>query len=98
MFFTRVVASTFPCGNKANWETFAETNNIADEFLQVATQAPHPKQAAASNAASASGLGIGMLFASCALPVFTEMKPPFAMMRSNAERSTVRSLITGNAF
>src|ERR1043165_4526078 len=98
MFFTRAVASTCPCGSKASWETFAETNSIADEFLQVATQAPQPMHAAASKAASASGFGMGILFASCALPVLTEIYPPFAIMRSNAERSTVRSLITGNAF
>jgi hypothetical protein len=42
--------------------------------------------------------GIGKLFASCALPVFTEMKPPAAITLSNAELSTVKSLITGNAF
>ena len=30
-------------------------------------------------------------------PVFAVMKPPAAMMRSNALRLTTRSLITGNA-
>ncbi len=48
------LASILPCGNKASCETLAETNNIADEFLQAATHAPHPMQAAASNALSAS--------------------------------------------
>ena len=33
-----------------------------------------------------------------ALPVGTETKPPAAMMRSSAPRSTTRSLITGKAF
>ena len=50
---------------------------MADEFLQVATHAPQPIQVAASNAASASILFIGMAFASCVLPeVFTETYPP----------------------
>ena len=39
IFRTLIFASVLPCGNKANCETFAETNNIAEEFLQVATQA-----------------------------------------------------------
>jgi hypothetical protein len=34
----------------AYWDTFAATNNIAEEFLQVATQAPQPIQVAASKA------------------------------------------------
>ena len=97
MFLARVVRSTFPWGNNANWEIFAETNNMADEFLQVATQAPQPIHAAALKAASASGFGIGILLASFAFPVFTEIKPPLAMILSKAERSTVKSLITGNA-
>src|SRR6202008_2158847 len=54
MFITRVSFSTFPCGNKASWETFAETNNMAEPFLQVATQAPQPIHAAALKASSAS--------------------------------------------
>ena len=44
IFKTRSVASTLPCGNNAYCETFAATNNMADEFLQVATQAPQQKQ------------------------------------------------------
>jgi hypothetical protein len=39
---------------------FAETNNIADAFLQAATHAPHPIQAAASMAKSASCLEINV--------------------------------------
>jgi len=31
-----------PCGSKFNWLTFAETNNMAEPFLQAATQAPQP--------------------------------------------------------
>src|SRR5690554_4532834 len=77
IFKTRSVASTRPCGNKANCETFAETYNIAEAFLQEATQAPHPIQAAASNDLSAFSLRIGMAFASCVFPeVFTEINPP----------------------
>src|SRR5206468_1275809 len=48
-------------------------------------------QAAASNASSATGFGIGMVFASGVPPVFTETKPAASIMRSNAERSTTRS-------
>ena len=63
--------------NSANCETLAATNSIAEEFLQVATQAPHPIQAAASKAKSAFILGIGNAFASWVFPeVFTETKPP----------------------
>ena len=38
-----------------------------------------------------------MALASGALPVGAVMKPPAAMMRSNALRSTIRSFTTGNA-
>ena len=38
-----------------------------------------------------------MALPSGALPVGTEMKPPAAMMRSKAPRSTTRSLSTGKA-
>jgi hypothetical protein len=38
LFKTRSFASTFPCGSKENCETLAETNNIAEEFLQLATR------------------------------------------------------------
>ena len=64
MFCTRSAASTFPCGSRANCDTFADTNNIADEFLQEATQAPQPIHVAASKALSASAFGIGIEFAS----------------------------------
>ena len=77
MFKTRCVASTLPCGNKAYCDTLAPTNNIAEPFLQVATQAPQPIQAAASNALSASTLGTGIELASIVFPeVFTYTKPP----------------------
>ncbi len=46
-------------------------------------------------ASSASSLGMGTSLASGALPTRAEMKPPARMMRSKAERSTMRSLITG---
>src|SRR5690554_3340616 len=55
MFNTRSVASTLPCGNRATCETFAETYSIAEAFLQEATQAPHPIQAAASKDLSEIG-------------------------------------------
>src|SRR6185436_9641925 len=70
---------------------------MALEFLQAATQAPQPMQAAALKASSALSLLIRILFASLALPVFTDTNPPADMMRSKEERSTAKSLITGNA-
>jgi hypothetical protein len=48
-------------------------NSIAEAFGQAATQAPHPMQAAASIAASAASLRIGIAFASGAPPELTEM-------------------------
>jgi hypothetical protein len=53
--------------------------------------------AAASIDASATGFGIGIRLASGAPPVGAEMKPPTSTMRSNAARSTMRSLMIGNA-
>ena len=67
------------------------------QLTEAATQAPQPIQAAASKARSASALGTGMVEASGAAPVLTETKPPAAMMRSKAVRSTAQSRITGNA-
>lgn len=96
IFLTLETRSTWPCGSKASCEIFAETKSIAEEFLQDATQAPHPIQAAASKAASASVFGIGIEFASTALPVFTDIYPPEATILSKADRSTTRSFTTGN--
>ena len=46
---------------------------MAEAFLQAATQAPQPIQAAAANALSASCLLIGMALASKVFPeVFTD--------------------------
>src|SRR5690606_433112 len=92
-----LAASTLPCGSKASWLTLADTNNMAEPFLQAATQAPQPMHDAASIASSAASLGIGIAFASGTPPVLTETYPPAIMILSNAERSTIRSLITGNA-
>ena len=75
----------------------AAVKSIAEAFGQAATQAPQPMQAAASMARSAFSLRIGIALPSGALPVVAEMKPPAAMMRSNAPRSTTRSLTTGKA-
>ena len=72
----RRAASTRPCGNLANDETRAATNNIAEPFLQVAAQAPQPMHEAASIDSSASAFGMGMAFASGTELVRTEMKPP----------------------
>ncbi len=49
-------------------------------------------------AESATGLGIGMMLASGAPPVGAVMKPPRSMIRSKVERSTMRSLMIGNAL
>nr|BFE75350.1 hypothetical protein GCM10020092_086510 [Actinoplanes digitatis] len=51
----------------------AAVNSIAEPLGQAATQAPQPMQVAASNAASASGLGTGVACASGAVPVGAEM-------------------------
>ena len=72
--------------------------SIAEALGQAATQAPQPMQAAASMASSAFSFGTGTAFPSGALPVETETKPPAAMIRSRALRSTIRSLTTGKAL
>ncbi len=95
---TRVKRSGFPCGSTFRCATFAEVNSIAEAFGHTATHAPQPMHAAASIAESAASFETGIAFASGALPVLTEMKPPAPMMRSRAVRSTTRSRITGNAF
>jgi hypothetical protein len=77
------------------WQFGKETY---EAFLQLATHAPQPIQAAAINALSASSFGIGNEFPSWALPVFTDTKPPDAMIRSNELLSTTKSFITGNAI
>ena len=93
----RCLRSGCPCGSKANCDTLAPTNNIADEFLHAATQAPQPMQVAASNASSAISFPIGRLFASCAFPVFTEINPPADIILSKDDLSTAKSLMTGKA-
>src|SRR5689334_16033897 len=98
IFNTLLFLSGSPCGNKARCATFADKNNIAELFLHAATQAPQPIQAAAANDRSAFSFSMGMAFPSTAFPVFTDMYPPASIMRSNAVRSTIRSLITGKAL
>ena len=56
--------------------TFAATNSIAEAFLQAATHAPQPIQAAASIARSDSGFGMGIVLPSGVPPVLTEINPP----------------------
>src|SRR3970282_2737966 len=98
MFNTRSVASILACGNNAYYETLAATNNIADEFLQLATQAPQPNTVGASNASSASFLLIGIVFASIVFPeVFTDINPPACWILSKELRSTTTSFTTRNA-
>ena len=75
----------------------AATKSEAEALGQAATQAPQPMQAAASMARSAFSLGTGMALPSGAQPVGAEMKPPAAMIRSKALRSTTRSFTTGKA-
>src|SRR4051794_27077238 len=98
IFKTLDSRSGSPCGNNANCEILALANSIALLFTHAATQAPHPIQAAAMNASSASFLSTGKEFASTALPVFTEINPPACIILSNAPRSTTRSFITGKAW
>src|SRR5688572_25678197 len=76
IFSARSLRSGLPCGNNANCETFALTNNIAEAFLQAATHAPQPIHCAASIASSATFLGIGISLASGTPPVFTDTYPP----------------------
>src|SRR5471032_150190 len=97
MACTRLQRSGCPCGNNAICEILADTNSIADAFLQAATQAPQPIHVAELKASSAITLGIGIALASIVTPVFTETKPPACWILSNAERSTARSFITGKA-
>ena len=70
-------------------------NNIAEEFLQAATQAPQPIHADARNASSAYSFSMVIEFASGASPVFVETYPPDEIILSNAFLSTERSFITG---
>ena len=62
-----------PLRQPPRWVSLALVNSIADAFLQAATHAPQPMQAAASRDASASTLATGTALASGALPVLTEM-------------------------
>src|SRR6267378_1936315 len=84
---TLVSRSGWPWGRSPRCDTFAATNSMADALGQAATQAPHPMQAAASIARSASRFGTRSELASGALPVRAVMNPPAWMMRSNAPRS-----------
>src|ERR1700690_2588852 len=68
----RSFRSGFPCGSKANCDILALTNNMADAFLQAATQAPHPMHVAESKASSATFFEIAISFASGTPPVLTE--------------------------
>src|ERR1700761_2557195 len=70
---TRVFRSGLPCGNNARCETLALRKSSAELFLQAATQAPQPIQAAAAKAVSALSFSIAMALASTAFPVFTEI-------------------------
>src|SRR6202012_958873 len=59
MSVTRVLRSGLPWGRRARWEIFAPTNSRAELFLQAATQAPQPMQAAEAKAVSALSFSIG---------------------------------------
>src|SRR6185369_7636341 len=69
MASTRRARSGWPWGTSVMWLILAPTKRTAEAFLHAATQAPQPMQAAASIAWSATSFGIGMRFASGALPV-----------------------------
>src|SRR4051794_18993290 len=70
---TRGERSDWPWGSRLRCEIFAAVNSCAAPFGQAATQAPQLMHAAASNAASATGFGTGVMFASGAAPVLTVM-------------------------
>src|SRR5690606_17096177 len=57
MACARLYRSVWPWGNKAYCDILADTNSMAEEFLQAATQAPQPMQVADSNASSATTFG-----------------------------------------
>ena len=59
-------------GSGVLYERWKYFSDIAEEFLQVAAQAPHPIQAAASIASSALSFAIGIALASGTPPVLTE--------------------------
>ncbi len=69
---TRAPRSTCPWGRSARCEILALMNRCADAFLQAATQAPQPMQAAASMARSEMSFAIGMALPSGAPPQFTD--------------------------
>src|SRR3954452_15235152 len=73
MCSTRDQRSDWPWGSRLRCDTFAAVNSCAAPFGHAATHAPQPMHAAASNAASATGLGTGVMFASGAAPVLTVM-------------------------
>lgn len=98
MACTLLAASGLPCGKSAIWETFAETNNMAEAFLQAATQAPQPMQEAESMASSALCFGIGIALASGTPPVVAEMYPPSWIILSKAVLSTTKSLMIGKGL
>src|SRR5579872_2901171 len=64
----RRARSGFPCGSIESCEIFALMKRCADAFLQAATQAPQPMQAAESIATSATAFGIGIALPSGAPP------------------------------
>src|SRR5690606_20161047 len=68
IFRTRSRASGWPCGNRLNCEILAETNSMAEAFLQAATHAPHPMQVAASNESSAFSFSMGIALATWVFP------------------------------
>ena len=68
----RRARSGCPCGIKENWPILAETNKLADAFLQEATQAPQPMHVAAAKASEATSLPMSCALASGAFPAFTE--------------------------
>ena len=97
MLTTRASRSACPWGSSPRWVIFAPMNSMPLAFGHAATHAPQAMHVAASNARSAFGFGTGVACASGAAPVLTEMYPPAWMIRSKADRSTTRSLITGKA-
>ena len=56
---TLSLALILPCGSNAYCEILALTNRLAEAFLQAATHAPQPIQAAAAKADSALSLSTG---------------------------------------
>ena len=73
MATTRRSRSTWPCGSSARCDTLADVNRAAEAFLQAATHAPQPMQAAKFIASSDASLGTRIALPSGAAPTLIDV-------------------------